>query len=185
MGLNALGNNLLRLDLVNNHGGVVPFNVPYRGGLAAEHSADATQLLAFILLAVNAIRKLKSNPCILLGVGVGPLIGITCVRIDDRFLALLNGIVVGHIIYTAADQHHLVTVVTVFHTHKVVVKGLVQLLYTPVSIHQILERGTFTIDAGDFASAQKFHTRVADIARYDGVAVIRDVIHVLSVTAIP
>ncbi len=172
MGLNALGNNLLRLDLVHNHGGVVPFNVPYRGGHAAEHSADATQLLAFILLAVNAIRKLKSNPCILLGVGVGPLIGFAGLGIDNRLLALLDGIVVGHIIHTAADQHHLVTVVTVFHTHQIVVKGLVQLLNAPVSIYQILERGTFTIDAGDFASAQKFHASIANVTRNNRVATI-------------
>ena len=70
MGLNALGNNLLRLDLVNNHGGVVPLDVPFWSGFTAKHTTDAMELLAFILLAVNAIRKLKSNPCILLGVGV-------------------------------------------------------------------------------------------------------------------
>ena len=79
---------------------------------------------------------------------------------------------VGHIIHTAADQHHLVTVVTVFHTHKVVVKGLVQLLNAPVSIYQSLERSSFTIDAGDFASAQKLLASIADVSRDNRVATI-------------
>ena len=71
VGLNALGNNLLRPDLVNNHGGVVPGDVPALViVVGAVSTADVAQLLAFILLAVDAFRKLEGNPCILLGVGI-------------------------------------------------------------------------------------------------------------------
>ena len=71
VGLNALGNNLLRLDLVNNHGGVVPGDVPSLViVITAVSATDITQLLSFILLAVDAFRKFKGNPCILLGVGI-------------------------------------------------------------------------------------------------------------------